>query len=206
MLDGLIDLVTGSPLTYLLVAGLVAGDAILPLFPGETAVVVAGVLAADGALIVWLVLAAAAGGAFVGDLTAYLIGRGVGGRLVRRIERSEKGRRRLDKAREAVKRRGMGLIVTAQFLPGGRNVVMIAAGSLNYPLRRFLLAEGIGAVLWSAFQTGIGYLGGRTFASTWTALIVSVAVGIAFGAGVEVGGRLWRRHKGSGRRASPEPA
>lgn len=45
-----------------LVAGLVAADAVLPLVPGETVVIAAAVLAADGELSLALVFAAAAAG------------------------------------------------------------------------------------------------------------------------------------------------
>jgi membrane-associated protein len=66
------------------VALLVAGDAVVPVFPGESAVVAAAVLAADGELVVWLVLLAAFAGAFVGDLVMFGLGRWGGTRLVRR--------------------------------------------------------------------------------------------------------------------------
>jgi membrane-associated protein len=75
MLESLADVVSGSPLTYPVVALLVAGDAIVPVFPGESAVVAAAVLAAEGELMVWLILLAAFGGAFLGDLLMYGLGR-----------------------------------------------------------------------------------------------------------------------------------
>jgi hypothetical protein len=39
VLQSLTDVISGSPLTYFLVALLVAGDAIVPVFPGESGVV-----------------------------------------------------------------------------------------------------------------------------------------------------------------------
>jgi membrane protein DedA with SNARE-associated domain len=50
VLESLTDLVTDSPATYLVVAGLVALDAVLPIAPSETLIVSGGVLAADGDL------------------------------------------------------------------------------------------------------------------------------------------------------------
>lgn len=179
MLETLTDFISGSPLTYALVALLVAGDALIPLFPGESSVVAAAVLAADGELMVWLVLAAAFAGAFVGDLLMYGIGRWAGTRLVRRYASEGARAERVRWARGLLERRGVALIVAAQFIPGGRNVVMFSAGTLMYPLRRFVAAEALGAALWASFQTAIGYFGGRLFDDTLTSLLVSL--GIAFG-------------------------
>lgn len=193
-LDGVTDAVSGSPWTYLVVLLLVAGDAIVPLFPGESTVVAAGVLAADGELNVLLVWAAAAGGAFLGDTLMYLLGRRFGPGIVDRFVRGEKGRSRLEAAERQLDERGTGLVAAAQFIPGGRNLVMIGAGTLGFPIRRFLPAEAAGVVLWATFQTGLGYLGGRALEGTFTALLVSLGIAIAVGVGIE---RLddWRRRR-----------
>jgi membrane protein DedA with SNARE-associated domain len=134
VLETLTDFISDSPLTYGLVALLVAGDAIIPVFPGESGVVAAAVLAADGELMVWLVVAAAFVGAFVGDFAMYGIGRWAGTRLVRRYASEGDRAERVRWARGLLERRGTALIVAAQFIPGGRNVVMFSAGTLHYPL------------------------------------------------------------------------
>lgn len=198
VLESLTDLVTSSPLTYGALFLLVAGDAVVPLFPGESAVVAAAVLAADGGLVVWLVFAAAVAGAVVGDLVTYSIGRLAGPRVLARFVRGEKGRARVRWAEGELERRGTALIAAAQFIPGGRNVVMASAGTLGFPLRRFLAAEAIGASVWAAFQTSLGYFGGRAFESTLTAVLVSVGIAIALGAAVEGVDRLRRRRGRAG--------
>ena len=48
MFDSALHAVSGSPWTYVLILGVCAGDAVLPLFPSETVVVAASVLAARG--------------------------------------------------------------------------------------------------------------------------------------------------------------
>lgn len=192
-LNDLTDAISASPLTYPVVFLLVAGDAILPLFPGESAVVTAAVLANDGGLIVWLVGLAAFAGAFVGDLVMYLLGRRFGPRVVKRFASEGSRADRVDWAREQLDRRGAALIVAAQFIPGGRNVVMVVAGTLHYPVRRFLAAEAAGAALWAAFQTSIGYFGGRLIDDPLIALPVSLAIAIAVGGMVELIDRLRRR-------------
>jgi membrane-associated protein len=202
VLESLTDAISSSPWTYGAVFALVLGDAILPLFPGESAVVTAAVLAADGHLVVWLVLLAAFTGALVGDFCVFLIGRTAGTRLVDRYVRGEKGRRRLEWAQGELDRRGMALIAAAQFIPGGRNIVMAAAGTLGYPLPRFIAAEAIGAGIWASFQTALGYFGGRAFESTLTSLIVSLGVAFAVGAGIEAFDRLRRRGRARGGEAA----
>lgn len=194
VLESLTDFVSSSPLTYGLVLLLVAGDAILPLFPGESAVVAAGVVAADGGLSVWLVALAAFAGAVIGDTSGYLIGRTAGERVIARFLRGERGRRALERAEGQLAERGVPLIAAAQFIPGGRNVMMIGSGALRFPFRRFLAAEVIGAALWAAFQTALGYLGGRAFDSTLTALSVSLGIGLAIGLALE-GVTRWRRRR-----------
>jgi membrane protein DedA with SNARE-associated domain len=179
---------------------LVAGDAIVPVFPGESAVVAAAVLAADGELMVWLVLLAAFAGAFVGDLVMYGIGRWAGTRLVRRYASEGDRAERVQWARGLLERRGVALIVAAQFVPGGRNVIMFSAGTLHYPLRRFVAAEALGAALWAAFQTAIGYFGGRLFDSTLTALLVSLGIAFAIAGLIELVD--WLRRSARARAAS----
>jgi membrane-associated protein len=199
LLDSLTEYVSGSPYTYLVVLALVAGDAILPLFPGESAVVAAGVLAADGDLVVWLVLLAAAAGAFAGDLAMFAIGRRAGPGLVRRYASEGPRAERVEWAQAQLDRRGVALVAAAQFVPGGRNVVMFTAGTLRFPLRRFLGAEAVGAGLWAAFQTAIGYFGGRVFDDTLTALAVSIGIAIAVGAVIDRVDRLVRARRERGR-------
>lgn len=206
MLESLTDFVSSSPLTYLGVFLLVAGDALLPVFPGESSVVAAAVLAADGELVVWLVFLAAFAGAFAGDLAMYGIGRWAGTRLVARYASEGSRAERVAWAQDLLERRGVALIVAAQFVPGGRNVIMLSAGTLRYPLRRFLAAEALGAALWGAFQTAIGYFGGRIFDSTLTALIVSLGIAFAIGGLIEGVSRLRRRRSARARAASGSAA
>ena len=49
-LQNLIDLLTGSLWTYPILFGICVGDAIIPAFPSETAVIVTGIQAARGQL------------------------------------------------------------------------------------------------------------------------------------------------------------
>ena len=60
LLQGLIDMLTGSLWTYPLLFGICAGDALIPAFPSETAVIVCGIQAARGQLsLEWVIVWAA---------------------------------------------------------------------------------------------------------------------------------------------------
>jgi hypothetical protein len=94
LLETLVDVVSASPWTYAVILGIAALDALLPLVPSETAVISAGVLAGAGDLQLGLVIAAGAAGAYVGDSSAYWVGRRLDCRLAGRLFRGAKGARR----------------------------------------------------------------------------------------------------------------
>jgi membrane-associated protein len=68
-------------------------DALVPVVPSEASVITAGVVAAAGGLYLPLIIAAAAGGAFLGGNAAYLVGRRFGTRARKRFFDGDKARR-----------------------------------------------------------------------------------------------------------------
>ena len=91
MLDSLVDLISSSHWTYLVIFAIAYFDAIIPIVPSETAVIAAGVLAGTGDLELVLVILAGASGAFAGDNTAYMLGRKFEEPISRLVFRGEKG-------------------------------------------------------------------------------------------------------------------
>jgi membrane protein DedA with SNARE-associated domain len=183
----LLDFISGSSWTYGVVLGLALLDAILPVVPSETAVITAGVVAAQGDLSIGLVLAAAAVGAFAGDNLTYWIGRQWGHRAAERFLRGEKGRRSLAWAEKTLNERGGLLIVVARFIPGGRIATMLTAGTVEYPyLRRFVPYDAIAAIFWACYAGLLGYFGGKAFQnSTWKALLVAFAIAAGIALAIE---------------------
>jgi membrane-associated protein len=175
MFDALADHVTGSPLTYLLIVAVCAGDALLPLFPAEVVVVTAAVLAAGGHLQIALVVLAAVVGAMIGDNSAYGLGRCGLRPLADRLLASPGARRRLAWAHAQLKQNGPWIIVVARFIPGGRTATTYAAGTLEMAWRsRFLPADLVAAGAWSLYASGLGYLGGATFEhNLWIPLLIA---------------------------------
>ena len=198
MFDQLTDALSGSGWAYVLIFAVVAGDAVLPLLPGETMVITGGVLAASGDLNLLLVFAAGAAGAFLGDSVCYWTGRKLGTRTADRFLRGERGKRSLDWAERALDRRGRTLIAVARFVPGGRTAVSLTAGTTEFGWRTWALAALIGVTLWSAYSAGLGAIGGQAFEDqTWKGLLLALALAATV-AGIIEGAR-WLLHRRKGR-------
>jgi membrane-associated protein len=194
--DQLTDALSGSAWAYVLIFAVVAGDAVLPLLPGETMVITGGVLATNGDLNLLLVFAAGAAGAFLGDSACYWIGRKLGTRAAERFLRGEKGKRSLDWAERALDRRGRTLIAVARFVPGGRTAVSLVAGTTEFPWRTWALADLVGVTLWSAYSAGLGAIGGETFEDqTWKGLLLAFGLAAVVGGIIEAVRWLLQRRK-----------
>jgi len=191
MLDSLLDVVSDSSWTYLVIFGFAALDVVFPVVPSETAVITAGVLAASGDLHVALVIGLAALGACLGDNVAYLIGRLLEEPVRRRLFRGAR-RRHLDRAERTLEERGGYLIVIGRFIPGGRTAVTFASGMLRFPYPRFLAYDVAAGLLWGSYAGLVGFFGGKAFEDDPTKGIL-LALGIAFGVAAAVEG--WRFHR-----------
>jgi membrane protein DedA with SNARE-associated domain len=190
---------------YAIVFLLAVLDVVLPVVPSETAVITAGVVAAAGDLSLPLVIVAAAAGAFAGDNGVYLLGRRFGSRITDRFFDGEKSRQRLAWAESQLRRRGGELIVIARFIPGGRTVVTLTAGTLGYHWRRFAAFDVVAAFVWASYAALLGYLGGRAFEhAAWKGLLL--ALGIAFGVAVTVEVVRWALKRRGGPVAAEEEA
>ena len=191
LLQGLIDLLTGSLWTYPLLFGICAGDALIPAFPSETAVIVCGIQAARGELALEWVIFWAAAGAFAGDNASYAVGRWLGTPAVKRFFSGEVAQGRLDWANKFLKERGGYVLIVARFIPGGRTAATFTSGLVHLRWStRFAPYILIAAILWSVYAALLGYLGGRLFEDRpILALLVAFGIAAAITAGVEG----WRR-------------
>ncbi len=179
MLNSLLDLISGSGWTYGFLFLFAALDAVLPIVPAETAVVTAGVLAANGKLSLELIILSAAVGAIVGDNIGYLLGRTLEPWVKRHLFSGDR-QRRLDWAEQALRERGGYLIIIARFIPGGRTVTTVGAGVLHYPWPRFFAFDFLAGFLWGTYAALIGYFGGKAFEDSPLKGIL-LALAIAFG-------------------------
>ena len=194
MFQSLTDYVSGSPWTYAFLFGVAALDVVFPLVPSETSVILAGVLASTGDLILFAVILVAAGGAVLGDNTAYWIGRLAGERLVNRFFRGER-RKRIDWGEKQIAERGGYFIVVGRFIPGGRTAVTLACGFLEMRWRRFIAFDVAAGLMWASYAALLGYFGGKAFEEQpWKGFIVAFVVALAITGAIEA--FRWMRKRG----------
>jgi membrane-associated protein len=181
-------------------------DSVIPIVPSETTVIIGGVAAGQGDQQLWLVIVAAASGAFLGDNTAYLLGRKMSGFFARRAERKPKFAARLEWARVQIRRRGGLLLITARFIPGGRSALTITSGITHQPRAWFAGWIAAAAVIWATYAALLGYIGGKAFEDDHTKAFL-VAFGFAFGITVliELVRHLRGRHRDAGEERTPAP-
>jgi membrane protein DedA with SNARE-associated domain len=178
----------GYPLLFAFVAAESAGA----LVPGETSLIAAAALAAQGRLSLALVIAVAAAGAIVGDNIGYVIGRKGLRRLVERPGRWAAHRRRLvEQGEEFFARRGAVAVFLGRWVLGLRVVVAWLAGAERMAWRRFAVWNALGGVAWASTIGALAYALGRSAAGALGAIgflgLALVAIGY-------VGPRLVRRH------------
>lgn len=131
------------------------------VLPGETALVVAGVLAGHGSVSLLAILVVGCTAAVAGDQVGFMIGRRIGPGL----QSSRWGRRvppdTWDRIRVDLQRRGATTVVLARFVALLRAIVPTAAGALGMPYRRFAPANMVGGVLWASAAVLLGDLLGQ---------------------------------------------
>jgi len=193
VLDWLVNVVSGSSITYLVVMAAVLFDAVFPLIPSETMIITASVLASRGHLAIELIVAASALGAVAGDSTSYGLGRGLGPRASGWLFRGERGEQRLEWAKSTLEERAW-VVTIGRFIPGGRTATTFACGMLRMPWRRFLLFDSIGAAIWSTYAAMLGYIGGSAFEENlWKPMLVALVTGALIAGGIELARRMWGR-------------
>ena len=164
---------------YPLLFGFVAAESAGALVPGETSLILAAALAAQGQLSLPVVIAVAAGAAILGDNVGYLIGRNGLRRLVDRPGRWAAERQRLVERGEAFfARRGSAAVFFGRWLPGMRVVIPWLAGADRMPWRRFLLWNALGGIAWATTVGTLAYVLGRS-ASGSLGAIGFVGLGVA---------------------------
>ncbi|MBU6362758.1 MAG: DedA family protein [Acidobacteria bacterium] len=165
-----------ASLGYLAVFLLVAGDGVVPIFPGETSIVVAAVFAANGDLNIWLVIVAGALGAVAGDSIAFWIGRG-GGPWMRAKASRMVGEDRVAVAEHMVHRQGDILVFTQRFITILRLAINIVLGAGTIAYKRYLAIDTAAAFVWAAQGALIGYVSGKLFpGETWLAVVVALVI------------------------------
>jgi membrane-associated protein len=183
-----------GPWTYLAIfVAVFAESGLLLLLPGETIVLLAGVLAFRGVLALPLVMLVASSSAMLGDATGFALGRGP---ARRRFE--ARGRllflraAEVARVRELITKHGGLAIVGSRFVAALRTATPFACGLTNLPPARFFPYNVVACAVWGVAISGLGYLGGNAWAKMhhWIGRI-SIALGIVF----LIGAFFWARRR-----------
>jgi membrane protein DedA with SNARE-associated domain len=182
---------------YLAVAGFVLLEDFGVPVPGETILILGAVYAGTGRLNVLLVGLIGFLAAVAGDNLGFAIGHVGGRRLLERF-----GRyilltpERLDKATGFFERHGGKIVAVARFIEGLRQANGIIAGITGMHWAKFLAFNALGAALWVAVWTSVGYLSGSHITTIYNDATrydtyLAVAVGVLILA--YIARRLWKR-------------
>lgn len=153
--------------TLLFAMGLFISGSKINVFPGNQAV----------ELIVAMVVLAV--GAILGNVAGYEIGHLAGPRLFHHDGRILK-REYLDRTQAFFDKHGSKALVIGRFVPFVRTYVTVIAGVAAMRRRRFLVWSGLGAVLWVAVVTMLGYFLGAAFPSLGNNIDKAILVLLAF--------------------------
>ena len=180
---------------YAAVAGIVALESMGIPFPGETTLIAAAlVTGTTHDLNIWLVIAAAAGGAILGDNVGFWIGREFGFRLLlhygRYVGLTD---RRIKVGQFLFLHHGGKVVFFDRFVAILRTLAALLAGVNCMPWGSFLVFNASGGIVWAIFY-GLGayYLGEKIeqFAGP-----VAIAIGVTVSAFVVVSAFLIKRHE-----------
>jgi membrane protein DedA with SNARE-associated domain/membrane-associated phospholipid phosphatase len=153
--------------TYLLVGALAfleTGAFIGLIAPGETALLLGGLVAGQGQISVLTLIAIVWAAAVAGDLTSFFLGRRLGRAfIVEHGPRVHITEARLHQVEGFFDRHGGKAILIGRFVGLVRAVAPFLAGSSGMPLRRFVPYDVIGAGLWGSTFVVLGYIFWQSF-------------------------------------------
>ncbi len=134
----------------------------LPI-PAVPVLLAAGAIAATGRMHLALILGTAMAASLVSDVCWYGLGRRRGTGILNLLCRiSLEPDSCVRRTEELFARRGLLSLLVAKFIPGLSTIAAPLAGIIRMPLGRFVLFDGLGALLWITTFVAMGMLfGGR---------------------------------------------
>lgn len=148
------------------------------VFPGETAVILGGVLASQGRVSLTTVLLLAIAGAITGDAIGYAVGRRYGAGLKASRVGQWVGDDRWEITERFLHRRGGTAVFFGRWTALLRAMVPGAAGMARLPYRTFALFNVLGGTVWAVACVLGGYLVGDVigrFVSGFGYVIAAIA-------------------------------
>lgn len=146
-------------------------------FPSEVVLPPAGFLAAQGRMNAWLALGAGLLGSLIGALINYYLAAHLGRPFLHRYSRYVLIKEaKLDRAEAFFRRHGEISTFIGRLIPVIRQLISLPAGIARMRLDRFALYTGLGAGIWCAILTYLGwYVGSRKLVQSLDSLLASPA-------------------------------
>lgn len=127
--------------------------------PAIPLLLAAGTLAGSGRMNLALAVGSAIIAALVADLFWYYLGRYRGSRVLKLLCRiSLEPDSCVRRTEDVFARHGAQSLLIAKFVPGLNTAAPPLAGIFHMPVSRFVLFDGLGAFVWAATFTGLGYI------------------------------------------------
>ncbi len=177
------------------------------LVPGESLVLASGFFAHLGILDLASVMVAAGLGAVAGDNIGYFLGSRLGREwLLRRGSLFGLRKRGLARVEQFFQRQGPKAVFFGRFVGFARALVPFVAGASEMPYRKFVVYDGVGAVIWTIGFVTLGYVVGASWqmAEQWISRSGLVVAGIVLVAVTVVWFRR-RRSKRASRVVGAQP-
>lgn len=144
--------------------------------PGDTLIFPAGVLCANGTLVLWQVMVGAAAGAVAGAQAGYVFGKH-GGRAVLARTSNHRLHATVGRGEQWLARYGpRRAIVLGRFVPMVRTVINPVAGVLEVPTAVFTRWQVVGGIAWSQSLVLLGYWLGTSIPDIDKYLLPAVGV------------------------------
>lgn len=162
------------------------GFIVLSFLPGDSLLFTVGLLTATGFIPfpIWITVIVIFVAAFAGDQLAYAIGRKAGPAIFRREQNRFFNPENVERTNAFFVKHGGKAVIIARFLPIFRAFVPVAAGVGRMNYRTFVLYNLIGAFLWGAGLTLLGFfLGQIAFVEEYAEFFI---IGIVLLSGVPI--------------------
>jgi membrane-associated protein len=125
--------------------------------PGDSLLFVAGLLAAEGTLNIWILISLVVVAAILGNVVGYVFGRKVGPALFRREDSLLFRKSHALKAQAFYEKHGSKTVMLARFMPIVRTFAPIVAGVAKMDFRSFVFFNVLGAFAWVVLLSFLGY-------------------------------------------------
>lgn len=162
------------------------GIFVLPV-PNEVLLMTIGLASSMGSLNPFIAFLVSYAGISAAFTTSYILGRVVGRRLLRFLERRRKFANAIESSMKIMDKYHAFSLTLSCFLPGVRNLVPLLYGFSRLPFRTFALFAYLGAFIWVSIIFMAGYLFGDQMDSImkynkemWMLTILVVAAAAAF--------------------------